>query len=392
MKILIFPASFPPVGGGLEEVAFRLAKEFRRTGHNVVVITQRYPRKLRKKEILENVEVYRILFPNLFPSSLKWHSLFKYVLGLFLAPFSLLRLFLLVKREKPEAVYMHFVGTGAIYLFICRSILSFKLFVTLHGHDVEGLPVASRFHKWIFVKTCKVADFVTACSNDLLKKAKIICPEIHRKSTVIHNGIDLEEFKVIAEYRHIRPYIFAAGRFFHKKGFDVLIKAFSIMLQEGHCIDLILAGSGSELEEYKKLADHLEIPWKEKKKGSCLRYPGLIFWGWATRPEIKSLISGSEVVVIPSRVEPFGLIVLEAQAAGTPVIASNVGGISEIINNKQSILVEPEDECAIATGVKELLVRDDLKTLLVKRGQERAIEFSWDKIADTYISLANQNT
>jgi glycosyltransferase involved in cell wall biosynthesis len=391
MKILIFPASFPPVGGGLSEVTVRLAKEFKRAGQHVVVITQRYPRKLEKKEILENIEVYRILFPNVFPFPFKWNILFKYIIGLLLAPFSLLKLFHLVKQEKPEAVYMHFVGTGAIYLLICRLVLSFKLFVTFHGHDVEGIPFISRLHKWVFVKTCSVANFVTACSNDLLKKAITICPEISKKSTVIHNGIDFEEFKGIEEYRHTRPYIFAAGRFFHKKGFDVLIKAFSILLQEGLCIDLILAGAGPELNKHKNLADNLKIPWKDNNETLNTSCPSLIFWGWATRQEMRSLLSGSEVVVVPSREESFGLVVLEAFAAETPAIAGNVGGISEIIDDKQAILVESEDEYAIANGVRIILKRQDLKTLLVRRGKERAMEFSWDKIADTYLSLVKQN-
>ena len=123
MKIIIFPSSFLPVPGGVQEVALRLAKEFKEKGHDVAVITQRYPRNLKKSEHIENVPVYRILFPNLVPANYHLKVLLKYVLGLFLAPLSLFRLLYLLRRKKPDIIYLHFVGIGSLYLLACKLLL-----------------------------------------------------------------------------------------------------------------------------------------------------------------------------------------------------------------------------------------------------------------------------
>ena len=71
----------------------------------------------------------------------------KYILGLMLAPFSFLRLLRLMKREKPQTVYLQFVGIGSLYLLACRPFVDFRLIVALQGDDVERLPLRNRFNK-----------------------------------------------------------------------------------------------------------------------------------------------------------------------------------------------------------------------------------------------------
>ena len=112
----------------------------------------------------------------------------------------------------------------------------------------------------------------------------------------------------INPYLHSRPYLFAAGRFVHKKGFDILIKAYSHFVQKNPKIDLILAGTGEKLEEYKKIAENLGIQWASSQEEAIEDNSGIIYWGRADRREMKSLIAGSAMVVVPSRKEPFGLI------------------------------------------------------------------------------------
>jgi len=392
MKIIIFPSSYLPRIGGVEEVALGLAKEFKKAGHNVTVITQRYPRNFKKSEVIEDVPVYRILFTNLLPGNYSLRILSKYILGLFLAPFSFLRLLFLLKQEKPDVVYLHFVGIGSLYLLACRILTPFRLIVTLHGDDVEGLPFLNQFNMWLLRKTCKAANFVTACSNDILQRGKFLCPEIAPKSRTIHNGLDLKEFQEIKPFRENHPYIFAGGRFVHKKGFDVLIKSFQMIEKRGYNSDLILAGDGPELHEYKELADHLDINWVNKAQDSRDRSPKLVFWGWANRDEMKSLMAGSEIFIVPSRREPFGLVVLEAMASGTAVIASNVGGIPEILGGGCGLLVPSEDEKALADAIENVLNHQDLKENLLSKGRERVKQFSWENAALSYLALASPHS
>jgi glycosyltransferase involved in cell wall biosynthesis len=392
MKIIIFPSSFLPVRGGVQEVAFRLAKEFKRTGHDVTVMTERYPRNLRRSEVVENIPAYRTLFPNLVPANYNLKILFKYILGLFLAPFSFVRLLYLIKQKKPDLIYLHFVGIGSLYLLACRLLTPFKLIVTLHGDDVEGLPFLNRFNMWLFKKTCKSADFVTACSSDILQKGRALCPEMTQKSRAIHNGLDITEFQEIRAFRHNRPYIFAAGRFVRTKGFDILMRASNLLIKKGFNFDIILAGDGPELQEYKKLAEYSNINWVNKAEDSKDKSPKLIFWGWANRDEMKSLMAGSEMFAVPSRKEAFGLVVLEAMASETPVIATNVGGIPEIIQDGCGLLVPPEDEKALAGMIEKVLTQQGLKEKLVFRARERVKQFSWENVVQSYLALASANS
>ena len=399
MKILIFPSSYPPVLGGLQEAASRLAQEFKKKGHNVTVITQRYPKTLKKKEVVEDTPVYRILFPNLIPTNFKSTILLKYILGLLLVPFAFFRLLYLLRQEKPDFVHLHFVGTGALYLLACGAFIPFKMIVTLHGDDVEGLPFRYRFHKWLLAKTLKNADFVTACSNYLLQKAQTLYPAIEGKLIAIHNGVDLSYFEEEMPYKHVRHYIFAAGRFVHKKGFDILLKAYRSILDAGHDIDLILAGDGPERENLITLAAKLYIPFKFRKdnwsyehaehnKSCSYVHPYLLFWSVASRPEMASLLKGAELVVIPSRLEPFGIIALEAFAAGKMVVASRTGGLVEIVKHGvNGFLVDPEDPDQLAQHIVKLLRSKQDRVSMESNAIETASRFSWNKAAETYLSV-----
>jgi glycogen(starch) synthase len=389
MNIIIFPSSYLPLLGGVQEVAFRLSQELRKKGHIVKIITQRYPRSLKSKEVLEGIPVYRFIFPSPIPVIYGFKTGLKYLLGLFLAPVSFIRLLLLLNREKPDLVFLHFVGIFSLYLLVCKSILGFKLIVTFHGDDIEGLPRKYHFHRWVLGKTCSAAEYVTACSNYLIERAKVICPEIKGKSKAIHNGIDIDSYKEIEPYESIRPYIFSAGRFLHIKGIDVLINAFCLLVSKGYKVDLILAGEGTEQSKYEELAGKAGLNWVERGQENNESGSKILYWGKADREEMKKLLAGSEMTVVPSRVETFGLIVLEALAAGTPVIASNVGGIPEILQDGVGLIVAPNDETALADAMEKLLNDSDLRVDLIKNGLNRTLDFSWDLIAEKYLNLAN---
>lgn len=399
MKIVIFPASYFPVLGGVQEAASRLAQEFKKKGHNVTVITQRYPRTLKKKEVIEEIPVCRILFPTLILSDLKLIIFLKYISGLLLVPFAFFRLLYLLQQEKPDVVYLHFVGIGALYLLACRAFIPFKMIVTLHGDDVEGLPFRYRFHKRLLAKTLRNADFVTACSNYLLEKAQTLCPGIKEKCTAIHNGVDLSDSEQAMPYKHVSHYFFAAGRFVHKKGFDILLEAYRTILDSGHDIDLILAGDGPERENLITLTAKLGIPFKFKNanwsnecaesnkssKNACSR---LLFWSVASRFEMASLLKGAEFVVIPSRLEPFGIIALEAFAAGKMVVASRTGGLVEIVKHGvNGFLVEPEDPEQLAQHIVRLLKSKRDRLAMESNAMETASRFSWANTAKTYLSI-----
>jgi glycosyltransferase involved in cell wall biosynthesis len=100
-----------------------------------------------------------------------------------------------------------------------------------------------------------------------------------------------------------------------------------------------------------------------------------MFLGTQGAQEITRLLQGCEAMVLPSRMEPFGIALIEAMACKAPVVASRVGGIPEIVDHETSgILVEPENPEALAAGLRRVLTDHDLRRRIVDNGYSRVIE------------------
>jgi len=224
MRVLLIPASYEPVRGGLQTVARTLARSLTARGHEVRVITNRYPRKLAAHEVLDDVPVSRWQF--LIP---RWSQLlnFRFDLflgGLFYLPWTLVRIIFLLRSDRPDVVNLHFVEAAAPFILLARRLVRFRLVVSLHGDDVEGLAQRGRFDLWVFGTLLRRADVVTACSQYLLDRTMQIEPEARQKGRVIHNGMDQPAEVPVTTFRQS---LVAAGRMVPKKGFDVLLRAFA---------------------------------------------------------------------------------------------------------------------------------------------------------------------
>ncbi len=352
--------------GGLQEAVSQLAEQFSGQGHHVQVVTSRRLRDDKRRDIIEGIKVRWMLFPGLYLSSVSFSQLIKYVAGLLIGVITFSRLVLMLLREEANVVNVHFLGGQAPCALLACKLLKIRCVVSLHGDDVEGLPHRSRIDRWLFKKVLKGADHVTACSRYLLGEAKKLVPKIELKSTAIWNGIRPEEYDNVDPYNHARPYIFAAGRFVHNKGFDILLLAYRQLLDTGQEVDLILAGDGPEKENLVSFAKELSLPIAVKKRGSQItdnHSPityGLLFWGRASRKEMVSLMKGCELVVIPSRHESFGIVALEAFAAGKKVLACRVGGLPEIVNrHRAGNLVKANNPAALSAGIAKVLSGPD---------------------------------
>jgi glycosyltransferase involved in cell wall biosynthesis len=167
------------------------------------------------------------------------------------------------------------------------------------------------------------------------------------------------------------------GRFVHKKGFDILIKAFKKVADKKWDIDLIIAGTGEEWQKCVKLVEELDI--KERVK-----LPGFV-----EPEEVIKLYNGCEFFVLPSRREPFGITNLEAMAAGKAIIAANVDGVPEIIRNGENgILFKPENINELAEKILWLYDNKEIKDKMGRCGRLLAEKkYDWISIADRYIKI-----
>jgi len=198
------------------------------------------------------------------------------------------------------------------------------------------------------------------------------------KIRVIRNGVDLAEFN--AAGCHPTPHragILSLGRFVSKKGFDVLIKAFSLVKVRVPSARLTLAGDGPERAYLEDLINRMELR-------DCVELPGMI-----SHDRVVRELEKCEVFVLPSRSEPLGIAVLEAMAAGTPVVATKVGGVPEIVENeKNGLIVYPENYYRMAEAIIRLLHDERLRERLSAEGL-RTVEqdFSWENTGRQFLSV-----
>ncbi len=367
MRVLLIPASYEPVRGGLQTVARTLARSLTARGHKVRVITNRYPRRLAAHEVLDDVPVSRWQF--LIP---RWSQLlnFRFDLflgGLFYLPWTLVRIIFLLRSERPDVVNLHFVGAPALFVLLARRLVKFRLVVTLHGDDVEGLEQRGRLDLWMFGALLRRADVVTACSQYLLDRALQIEPATRPKGRVIYNGMD-QPAEVPAAA--LQESLVAAGRMVPKKGFDVLLRAFARDKQRS---TLTLVGDGPERELLEKLARELGLNGEIR------------FSGGKDHSQTLAEMRLASVVVIPSLQEPFGLVALEAMALGKPIVASRVGGLPEVLEGADALLVEPGDPTALARAIETALDRIRQDSAFGLRNRKRAASFSTQQMADSYL-------
>ncbi len=233
------------------------------------------------------------------------------------------------------------------------------------------------------------ADKVIAVSqlmkDDILKHFQI--PE--ENVEIIHNGVDLDKWKYTPlndelrnKYGINKDYILFVGRPTPQKGMEYLIEAMDKI-----DIQLVMGACGADTKEYEDKMTKLV-----EKKDNIVWIHELL-----KEEEYVQLYSSAKVFVCPSVYEPFGIINLEAMACETPVVASAVGGIKEVVvNDVTGILVEPAQPDQIAEAVNYILKHDNIAKKMGENSRKRVEEkFSWKFIAkqtkDLYEKLASHD-
>ena len=370
MKLLLVISSYLPNFGGLQSATAQLASELQRRGTNVSVLAQRYPRTLASAEEIEGVRVQRLLFLTPRLRDLQNGRADLFLAGLFYFPFSLLRLLWRIARDKLDVVNLHFVGAPTLFLLIAHTLLRFRFVISLHGDDVEGLPRGTWFDRWVFHATLRKADVVTACSRYLLDKARAIEPSIASKARVIYNGMQFEDAKAVVA----NDAILGVGRLVPSKGWDVLVRALVRCRQADCRVRLILIGDGPERGSLEKLTRELAID------------NHVDFRGAQDHDVVMHTISASQLVVIPSRRDTFGLVALEAVAAGKPVVATRVGGLPEVLEGADALLVEPDNPVALAEAITSMLARIEREPQFGAHNREVAARFSTGQMAQQFLA------
>lgn len=237
------------------------------------------------------------------------------------------------------------------------------------------MALTSKLHK----KTVKKSDAIITITNYVKNLYLKFLDE--EKIWVIPLGIDTERFKPVENLnKEENCYeILFTGYLYKIKGVEHLIKAIRIVLEKEKKRNVILriVGEGPEKPRLEKLAEALKI----KNK--------VIFEGFIPYTEIHKYYQKCDIFCFPTLGEPFGKAIVEAMACSKPVIASNIGGPKEIIDNEvNGLLVPPANPEKIAEKIINLLEDKQLRKKIGENARKKAIEkYSWRKISQDYHKL-----
>jgi glycosyltransferase involved in cell wall biosynthesis len=290
-------------------------------------------------------------------------------------PFTLASMLLILWRHRITVVNVHFPSAMFGYLAICRRLLPrLRLVVSIHGRDLLDPYGELRFMNWLARYLLNSADAIVSPSAGFAAQ----CAPVLGKApapTVILNGSDLADGVQRGVAREAAT-LLAVASLDHWKGLDVLLRAVALLHEDFPALRLELAGEGPERGALEALARSLGIA------------DSVVFAGFLDRMSLTRSLERCTAFVLPSRSEPFGIAVVEALAAGAPVVASRVGGIPEIITDGHNgLLVPPENPAALADALRTILSAPDLRSRLSEAGPVRAGELPWTRMSDQYLDL-----
>jgi glycosyltransferase involved in cell wall biosynthesis len=286
---------------------------------------------------------------------------------------SLASLFLmisLIRTEKPEYVHAHNFFTLVLALFARLSFRKFKIFFTVHttGSISESNTLKRLCFKCIPDGTIAISNVVfNECVNAKMRNVRMI-----------YNGINISKFAKPSEKKTQRKddFVCVARLNILQKGQDILISALAEMKARKRSTTLGLVGDAAEGSDDRLVLEKLAVQLDVK---DSVRFYG-------TRHDIAAYLHGAKIFVLPSRVEGFGLSIVEAMASGLPIIAAAAGGISEILDQgKYGILVHADDVKALATAMESLLNNQVLREEYAKKSLIRVEDFSIEKMVSSYI-------
>jgi D-inositol-3-phosphate glycosyltransferase len=188
--------------------------------------------------------------------------------------------------------------------------------------------------------------------------------------------------------------VFYIGRFDPRKGIETVVRAIAqSSFRDGDDLHLIIGGGyrpgQPDAEEYERIVELA----KELGVDHLTTFPGRI-----SDEDLALYYAAASVCVVPSHYEPFGLVAIEAMASGTPVVASDVGGLQfTVVSEQTGLLAPPQDEKAFARAIDRILADPDWRMELGEAARKRVIsEFSWQGVAhhlsDLYCNLLNIET
>lgn len=382
MNIMLVTPWRPSLTGGVSTVVRRLMSEFRKQGHAITIFVADRENCLREIEILDGAAVYGMYLRSPVSST---HPMRAILMCYLWFPFTLLQLLWLARRQHVDAVVIQYPLPAMFYFGIVKRLYGSVLFVTYQGNDAHDLALWDPREQRLVRFLLEQADLVSAVSRTLLSKVESVLKSVHlRRRQLLPNGAPLDVIESVEQVEvdgDLPPnFLLTAGHLIHRKGIDVVISSLQEAKRRGVLLHLVVAGDGPERE-------NLERQSRDQGVSNQVR-----FLGNQSQRQVLALMKSCLVFVLASRAEGMPLVIAEAMACGKAVVATDVDGVPEIVQDGVTgVLVPPDDPIALASGLIRVHSDDVLRCSLAGRGKEWACrEYNWEVIATRYLGLIKQ--
>lgn len=369
---------YPPrVIGGISPHINFLSKSLAKNGVKVHVVTCDFP-EAPQHEVVDGVEVHRIdSYKNPSPDFATW---------VYLMNMNMQKEAAAIAAKLPEPIdvfHAHdwLVANAGIGL---KHIFRKPLIVTMHSTEVgrrEGLHTDAEkmIHEteaWLTYEAWKVI----CCSDYMVQHVKWAFGLPNDKLVMIPNGVnphtyDSLEKQNLKEFRNKfalpeEKLVLYVGRLVYEKGVQILINAVPLVLSKINS-KFVIVGSGYMKDQLSTIVRSMGLEHK------------VLFQGFMDEETLLKLQKVADVCVVPSMFEPFGIVALEAMAAKSPVVVSDTGGLSEIVNHDVTgVKVYSNNTDSLAWGITKVLSEDNFSKYLKENAYKTIIEkYDWNKIA-----------
>jgi len=372
MKILMVNYEFPPLGGGGGVACYHIARELAKT-HSVDYLTTAH-KGLPKFEVVDGINVYRV--PVLGRKELSTATL----LSMFtFFPSSLAKGIQLCKSNQYDVINTHFViPSGPTGIFLSK-LFKLPIVMSIHGGDIHDPSKKSSPHKHFLLR--KIISLLLSHSDDIIAQSnntknnanKYYSPD--KEISVIPLGFVVPEFAKTTRNELVLSdddiILISVGRLVKRKGYEYAIRAISKLSNEN--IKYLIIGDGPEEENLKKLIRNLGLDEKVK------------FLGFVSEEKKFQYLSISDIYVLSSLHEGFGICLLEAMYCGLPIVSTNNGGQTDfLVDGENALMVPIEDGEALAGQIERLIDDKQSRLRMIKNNKTDIARFYIGNIAVKY--------
>jgi len=376
LRVMMLTWEFPPrIVGGISPHVYYLSRSLAKSGVKVYVVTCDFP-GAPSHETLNGVEVYRVdSYKNPSPDFASW---------VYLMNMNMQKEAAFIVRELGGVDIFHahdwLVANAGIGL---KHVFRRPLLATIHSTEYgrrNGIHsdyerMIHETEAWLTYEAWRVI----CCSNYMISHVKWVFGLPEDKLIMIPNGVDAKEYEKsdndLNQFRRRfalpeEKIVLFVGRLVYEKGIHVLVNAVPKVLEKVNA-KFVIVGNGYMQQS---LSEHI------KNIGLAHK---VMFTGFVDDKTLRNLQKCADVSVVPSLFEPFGIVALEAMAAKSPVVVSDTGGLSEIVEHEVTgIKVYPNNPDSLAWGITRVLLDNDLANNLRKNAYRKVVEtYNWEKIS-----------